>query len=175
VPDLSFTEVGEILQLLQGVEGSDVELEWGDLRLHVRRSSHGTLTASDEASDLGSDVTALARANESPAASSKGTVPHAAPQPAVPAASESSADIPDHWVAVSAPMAGTFYRSPKPDEPPYVEVGDLVSEGDTVAIVEVMKLFTELKAEAAGKVARIDVADGAMIEFGQALVWIEPA
>ena len=84
-------------------------------------------------------------------------------------------DIPAHWVAVSAPMAGTFYRSPKPDEPPYVEVGDLVSAGDTVALVEVMKLFTELKADASGKVARIEAADCSMVEFGQALIWIEPA
>jgi biotin carboxyl carrier protein len=72
-------------------------------------------------------------------------------------------------------MAGTFYRAPTPDDPPFVEVGDTVTEGDTVALIEVMKLFTELKAEVAGKVAQVDVPDSKLVDFGRALVWIEPA
>ena len=84
-------------------------------------------------------------------------------------------DTPDHWMAISAPMVGTFYRSPKPGEPTFVDVGDVVAVGDTVGLVEVMKLFTELKTEVAGKVARVDADDTALVEFGQPLIWIEPA
>jgi acetyl-CoA carboxylase biotin carboxyl carrier protein len=72
-------------------------------------------------------------------------------------------------------MVGTFYRAPSPGEPPFVEVGDAVRPGQTVGVLEVMKLFTELTSEVEGKVARVAAEDATLVESGQALVWIEPA
>jgi len=171
---LSFSEVGEILSLLQSIEDADVDLEWGDLRIQVRRASSAAPSVTEPAS--------LAR-RQHPATSDEtasgvdvATTEHTAQDDAVPpVSSPSESAIPDHWVAVTAPMAGTFYRSPNPDESPFVEVGDTVSPGQTVALIEVMKLFTELKTDVPGKVARIDASDGELVEFGQCLVWIEPA
>lgn len=173
--DLSFTEVGEILRLLQGVEGTHVELEWGDLKLQVRRGG----SAEDAGAGAGPAPIPVVAADPArtaePATDRALEAPTEEPAGRTSPSDTSGTDIPAHWVAVSAPMVGTFYRSPKPEEPPYVEVGDVVAVGDTVALVEVMKLFTELKADASGKVARIDAADSSMVEFGQVLIWIEPA
>ena len=175
--ELSFGEVGEILHLLQAIDGSEIELEWGDLKIQVRRctstavSGGGLATAADKSTNVLAGVEpqppgALAPAEHSTSAEEAG-----AAQP-IP---EDSGGTPEHWVPISAPMAGTFYRAPTPADPPFAEVGDAVSVGDTVALIEVMKLFTELMAEVSGRVARVDVPDTTLVEFGQTLVWIDPA
>jgi acetyl-CoA carboxylase biotin carboxyl carrier protein len=181
VSDLSFGEVGEILQLLQGIDGAEVELQWGDLRIQVRRGLAG---ASANGSFATTGATATTVQDETPSPQPQPVVPVIAdPGKSTPterqttqeAAAEPAEGTPSHWSAITAPMAGSFYRAPKPDEPPFVEVGDTVAPGDTVALIDVMKLYTELKTEVSGKVVRIDASDSALVEFGQPLVWIEPA
>lgn len=78
------------------------------------------------------------------------------------------------WVNVQSPMVGTFYRSPAPDEPPFLEVGDRVRVGQTVCIIEAMKLMNELEAEVSGSVIEILVQNGEPVEFGQTLMRINP-
>ena len=99
----------------------------------------------------------------------------AAPAPAAAAASapaEASGD--EGLVVVESPMVGTFYRSPSPGAPSFVEVGDSVGPGKTLCIVEAMKLMNEIEAEVAGTVVEI-VADNAQpVQFGQALIKIRP-
>jgi acetyl-CoA carboxylase biotin carboxyl carrier protein len=102
-------------------------------------------------------------------------LPAAAPGPAAAAAAAPAAGaVPAHWVAVTAPNLGTFYRAPKPGAAPYCEVGSSVTEDSELCLIEVMKLFTTLRSGVAGTVRRIDVPDGAMVEHGQTLFWIEP-
>jgi acetyl-CoA carboxylase biotin carboxyl carrier protein len=72
-------------------------------------------------------------------------------------------------------MVGTFYRSPAPDEPPFVETGDRIRSGQTVCIIEAMKLMNELEAEVAGEVVEILVNNGEPIEFGQTLMLVRPS
>jgi acetyl-CoA carboxylase biotin carboxyl carrier protein len=71
-------------------------------------------------------------------------------------------------------MVGTFYRAPAPDAPPYVEVGQKVAEGDTLCIIEAMKLMNELEAEMSGTVAEILVENAEPVEYGQPLFRIDP-
>ena len=78
------------------------------------------------------------------------------------------------WVPITAPNLGTFYRAPKPGAPPFVEVGSVVGEETEVCLLEVMKLFTSVKAGQAGKVARICAADSELVEAGQILYYLEP-
>ena len=78
------------------------------------------------------------------------------------------------WLAVTAPNLGTFYRSAKPGSPPFVEVGDRVTAETEICLVEVMKLFTSVKAGVAGIIRRIDAADAELVEGGQTLFHIEP-
>jgi acetyl-CoA carboxylase biotin carboxyl carrier protein len=72
-------------------------------------------------------------------------------------------------------MIGTFYRSSSPDKPPYVKVGDTIAKGDTVCVVEAMKLFNEIEAEVAGKIVKVLVEDAQPIEYDQPLFLVDPS
>jgi acetyl-CoA carboxylase biotin carboxyl carrier protein len=97
----------------------------------------------------------------------------AADAAAPPAPEQAAADA--GWVDVESPMVGTFYRAPAPEAPPYVDVGTRVSKGQTLCILEAMKLMNELEAELDGVVREILVHNGDPVEYGQALFRIEPA
>ena len=75
----------------------------------------------------------------------------------------------DNYETINAPMVGTFYKSPSPEEDAYVQVGDKVSNDTTVCILEAMKLFNEIQAETSGEIVEILVEDGQMVEYGQPL------
>ena len=106
-------------------------------------------------------------------ASAPGPRPHAAAPPAAaaPAASAAgpAAALPPGGVVITAANIGTFYRSPKPGSAPYVEVGDTISVGDELCLIEVMKLFTALASDKGGRIHSILVEDGVMVEGGQPL------
>lgn len=136
----------QILELMEEFGVTELELEEGDDRLALRR---------------GPAMAAM------PMAAPVAQAPMAtAPVPAAPApapAAEPAGHI------VKSPMVGTFYRSPKPDADPFVEVGSKVSEGSTLCIVEAMKLMNEIESDASGTVAEILVENGAPVQFGQPL------
>jgi acetyl-CoA carboxylase biotin carboxyl carrier protein len=94
--------------------------------------------------------------------------PHAAAAAAATAAAEAEPAAPEGHV-VKAPMVGTFYRSPSPDAKVFVEVGQAVKEGDTICIIEAMKLMNEIEADASGTVKAILVENGQPVEYGQPL------
>ncbi|MBS3766105.1 acetyl-CoA carboxylase biotin carboxyl carrier protein [Candidatus Bipolaricaulota bacterium] len=87
---------------------------------------------------------------------------------------EKEASEDEEGVFVTSPIVGTFYRSPSPDDPSYVQVGDVVEEGDTVCIVEAMKVMNEVKADAGGEVVEIHPEDGDPVEYGQKLMTLIP-
>jgi acetyl-CoA carboxylase biotin carboxyl carrier protein len=95
--------------------------------------------------------------------------PAPAAAPAAPAAAPETQAAPEGHV-VKAPMVGTFYRSPSPDAKAFVEVGQAVKEGDTVCIIEAMKLMNEIEADAGGVVKAILVENGQPVEYGQPLL-----
>lgn len=76
-------------------------------------------------------------------------------------------------LAITSPMVGTFYRSPSPDSPPFVEVGDQVAAGKAVCIIEAMKLFNEIESEVSGKIVKILVESGKPVEYGQKLMLVK--
>jgi len=107
--------------------------------------------------------------NEPPMA---GWTPPAQPATAVaPAAARAADSVPAG--AVTAPMVGTVYTCPEPGAPPFVKLGDTVSEGQTLLIIEAMKVMNPLASPRAGKIARIMIADGQPVEFGEPLLIIE--
>jgi len=90
-----------------------------------------------------------------------GTIPEAAPE--------------GRLVPIQAPMVGTFYSAPKPDAPPFVSEGDEVHVGQTVCILEAMKLFNEISSDVNGRIARVLAENGAPVEYGQPLFLVDPA
>ena len=99
-------------------------------------------------------------------------VPAAVPVATAPAQEAAAPPAPEGH-AVKSPMVGTFYRSASPGTPPFVEIGDTVAQGDTLCIVEAMKLMNEIEADASGTIKAILVENGQAVEFGQPLFIIE--
>ncbi len=100
---------------------------------------------------------------------------HGASAASPPRAGADAAEAPEAgYVPIVAPMVGTFYRSPKPDAPPFVGEGDIVEVGQTVCILEAMKLFNEIASEVAGRIVRALVENGAPVEYVQPLFLVDP-
>lgn len=156
---LSEKEILEVLELFQKSGWEDLTLESGGIRLSISKSG------------------------QAPARSATGTparAPVAAPPPAhsaptPPAQTPAAAAIDPRWIALKAPMLGTYYAAPKPGAPPFVSVGQSVSAEDNVCIIEVMKLMNYVKAGLRGTIAHLAVSNGDLVEFDQVLVYIDPA
>ncbi|SES75474.1 acetyl-CoA carboxylase biotin carboxyl carrier protein [Anaerobranca gottschalkii] len=80
----------------------------------------------------------------------------------------------ENLVKITSPMVGTFYKAPSPDSPPFVQEGDMVKKGDTLCIIEAMKLMNEIESTENGKVVKVLVENGELVEYGQTLFLIEP-
>ena len=79
------------------------------------------------------------------------------------------------YITVKSPIIGTFYRKPSPDKPNFVEVGTEISVGDTVCVIEAMKLFNEIESEISGKIVKVLVDDSSPVEFDQPLFLVDPS
>jgi len=154
--DLTHDDVAKILKIIdEAAHLDEVELEFAGLRLHVRRDA-----------SPGESVRRTAAS-----ASARVPAPAAVPAKKAPVA---DAQAPAGAVAVRAPMLGTFYRAPSPGEGPFVEVGQHVKAGDTVCLIEVMKLFNSIGAGIDGTVVAIPAQNGALVEYDQPLVYVMP-
>jgi acetyl-CoA carboxylase biotin carboxyl carrier protein len=102
-------------------------------------------------------------------------VAHAMPSAAPPAPVAAAAETPSDAVDVTSPFVGTFYRSPSPDAPSFAEVGSVVRPGQTLCIIEAMKLMNEIEAEVSGTIIEIYAQNGKAVEFGQKLFRIKKA
>lgn len=81
----------------------------------------------------------------------------------------------DRYVAIKSPMIGTFYRAPNPDAPPLVQVGDYVTPGQAVCIIEAMKLFNEIESEVSGSIAKVLIDNASPVEYDQTLFLVDPS
>lgn len=156
-----------IVAALEGTEITRFDYRSGEERLLIRRG-HEPVYATVAMPAAAAPAMAPMMAPTAPAAMQ---APGAAA--GAPAAGAAPAAAPG--VVITSPFVGTFYRSPSPDAPSFVEVGQSVRKGQTLCIVEAMKLMNEIEAEVAGKVAEIFVQNGQPVEFGEPLFRIEPA
>ena len=92
-----------------------------------------------------------------------------------PNAVDDSSDENSKYIEIKSPIIGTFYRKPSPDKPLFVNVGDTINIGDTVCIIEAMKLFNEVESEISGKIVKILVEDSTPVEFDQPLFLVDPS
>lgn len=181
--DLEFLE--SLIRAIDESSIDSVEIERGGTRVRVSKSP--PVAAGGEGLD-GAGVTLQgaggAVAPAGPGAAAAGGAPSGggagtgggAPAEVGDAEGESGdGEASDGHVEIAAPMVGTFYRAPAPDAPAYVEVGDRVQVGDTLCIIEAMKLMNELECEVAGRVAEICVENADPVEYGQILFRIDPS
>ena len=85
------------------------------------------------------------------------------------------ADDESNLITITSPIIGTFYRKPSPDKPTFVEVGDTISEGTVLCVIEAMKLFNDIESEVSGKIVKILVDDSSPVEFDQPLFLVDPS
>ena len=152
-----YVDINQIRELVKVVEESgvgEITVEEEGMRISVRMPGSAPAAAA---------APVAAAAPAAPAAAA----PAAAPAEAAPAR-------PAHWVEVTAPMVGTFYAAPAPGEAPFVKVGDEVAAGETLCIVEAMKLMNEIAAPQMGTVREVCLDDATPVEFGTPLFYIEP-
>ena len=170
--DLNEDDVIQIIRYLDESNFNELRLQLGDLRIVVNRTgSVAPLPETDDAPTTGPQATLPPSPPLPPAYEPSAT----AVSPAAETAHQS--DEPAQGgqrISITSPMLGTFYRAPAPGEPPFVEVGTVVDEDTTVCIIEVMKLFSTIKAEKRGRVSRVSVEDGQLVEYGQVLFLLEP-
>jgi acetyl-CoA carboxylase biotin carboxyl carrier protein len=155
---MDLKELQNFIRFVAKSGAQEVSLETDDFKITVKTGPDGVVYAQAPA------VAAAPAAVAAPAAA-----PVAAPAAAAPSEDTSK------YVTVTAPMIGTFYRKPSPDKPVFVNVGDTVKAGQTVCIIEAMKLFNEIECEVSGTVVKVLADDMKPVEYGQPLFLVDPA
>lgn len=166
----SIAEIKEVLEIFLDSELQDLRLEIGNVRLAVAKGgAQSTLPFSSPAPHfIAAPVPAApASAHQAPQSSS--------PQSTTAPVKVAPAPVREGWVLVSSPSIGTFYRRPAPDQQPFVQIDSQVKANDPLCLIEVMKMFTGVSAPCAGRVAEILIEDATVVEYGQPLMYIEPA
>lgn len=154
VEEVNLNEIKELIKLLGETDITELHLESAGVKVAIKKGGTGQLGA--PVFEATGDVQAE-KAEK-------------APKPVIEKSRDTSNLIP-----ITAPMVGTFYRRPAPDAEPFVEVGQMVSEGQPVCIIEAMKLMNEIESEVAGKIVEVLVEDGQPVEYGQTLFLVEKA
>ena len=160
--DLEFIE--RLIQVFDGSGVDSLEIERGGTRVKLSKTPP-TTSAPVLLAGGGESLAARAAA---PASAS--TPAESAPRPAPPERPVAAREL----LEVTSPMVGTFYRAPAPDAPAYVNVGSRVSTGDTLCIIEAMKLMNELVSEVSGTITEVCVENAQPVEFGQVLFRVDP-
>lgn len=163
---MNLNEIQDLIKFVAKSGVTEVEIERKDFKI--------TIKAESKAKEQQIIVQAAAPA-ALPVAPVAAPAPAAvAPAPVVPSAPAASTDE-SKYITVKSPMIGTFYRSSGPDKEPFVNVGDSVSKGNTICIIEAMKLFNEIESEVSGKIVKVLVDDASPVEYDQPLFLVEPA
>lgn len=155
-------EIQELINFLAESGLEEVNIETGDFKVSIKRSAEQQIVAQPIAAPMPAPASVPAVTPEVPVT----------PSPAAPVAETAA---PSNLVEVKSPMIGTFYRSPNPDSPVFVEVGSEIKAGDTVCIIEAMKLFNEIESEVSGKIVKILVDNAQPVEYDQPLFLVDPS
>ena len=159
---ISTQDIEALMALFERTEWKVMHLTLGDFDLFLSKDGSGA------------DLLGAPAAPSPPRAAAPTTSVPGAAQPARPPVSIGGAEIPAGWTLVKAPSLGTFYRAAKPGAPAFTQLGARVAKDAELCLIEVMKLFTTLRAPAAGAVREIYASDGELVEFDQPLFLIEP-
>lgn len=172
---LDFNEIRQLLATIAQTDITEVSLKSDDFELTVRKGGNNSVLSVGQAQLGGMVSPGLTPAPATQTAPIQ--LPEIAPSRDNSATGQSPLAVnaaTSRFVEVQSPMVGTFYRAPAPGEAPFVEVGDRVKVGQSVCIIEAMKLMNEIEAEVSGQVMEILVQNGEPVEYGQPLMRINP-
>ena len=160
---MDLKEIQNLIKFVAKSGASEVKLEMEDVKITIRTGSN-----------LETIVQQIPVSQQMP----QQAMQTAQPAQAVPAVSDapvSSADDNSKYITIKSPIIGTFYRKPSPDKPLFVEVGQNISEGDVLCVIEAMKLFNEIESEVSGTIVKVLVDDSSPVEFDQPLFLVDPS
>lgn len=160
---MDFKQIQELIKLINKSNIGEVSIEEKGFKLTIKQkeeAAQNVFTASQQ----------FPQSFQAPVA--------AAPQvPAAPSIDKSkpaSEAVSDNFITIKSPMIGTFYRSATPGKPPFVEIGDEITTGKVVCIIEAMKLFNEIESEVKGRIVKVLADDASPVEYDQPLFLVEP-
>ncbi len=155
-------EIKELINFIANSGLDEVNIETDEIKLHVKKQSEAVLKAVEQVQPVIQQQPVTPQI--APPAVQKEEVKEEAPKP------ESN-----NYVTIKSPMIGTFYRSSSPESDAFVNVGDNVSNGSVVCIIEAMKLFNEIESEVSGKIVKVLVENASPVEYDQPLFLVDPS
>ncbi|AUC13642.1 acetyl-CoA carboxylase, biotin carboxyl carrier protein [Tenacibaculum sp. SZ-18] len=161
---MDIKEIQNLIKFVAKSGASEVKLEMDDVKITIKTGSDAPETKIIQAA---MPAAPQMMAAPQPVASEPAT-------PAAPAAPKATEDE-SKYLTIKSPIIGTLYRKPSPDKPVFVEVGSEIKAGDTVCIIEAMKLFNEIESEVSGKIVKVLVDDSSPVEFDQPLFLVDPS
>jgi len=162
---MDFKQIQELIKMINKSNIGELTIEQKDFRITIKqKEEHVTQVVSGIAA-----AAPVAYAAPQPAA-----VPAGAPAPAAEKA-KAAEPVASNLITIKSPMIGTFYRKASPDKPNFAEVGDEITPGKVVCIIEAMKLFNEIESEVSGRIVKVLVDDASPVEYDQPLFLVEPA
>lgn len=164
---MDIKEIQNLIKFVSKAGVNEVSIEQGDFKITIKTECGGT--GSFEAMSV-QPVTAQPVVHQVVA-----TQPQVVAQPAKEEVAPVATGAESNYVTIKSPMIGTFYRRPSADKDPFVNVGDTISAGTVLCIVEAMKLFNEIESEVSGKIVKVLVDDTSPIEYDQPLFLVDPA
>lgn len=170
---MTFEQIQELIKLLDSTGIAEFKLDHADLKLRIRSRAYAeAIQKSKVAAVQTLPITATPQLPIVP------PPPIAAEAPIAPSTKTNAPTPPataDNLITIKAPMIGTFYRAPGPNKPNFVQVGDTISSGTVLCIIEAMKLFNEIESEVSGTIVKVLADDGKSVEYDQPLFLVQPA
>lgn len=161
---MDLAELEKIIKMLKAHDVTEFELQREGLNIKLSRLQSGAPAAVNVAPNLELQPAIVGQSN--------GPIPQHIASALAPSAKE--LEQADNFVRVESPIVGTFYRKPSPDAEPFVREGDRVRKGQTLCIIEAMKLMNEIESPSDGKINKILLSDGHVVEYGEVLFLIDP-
>ena len=161
---MEYKQIQELIKTINKSNISELSIEEGDFKITIRQE--GTTNI-----------------QYVPASNAPAQMPQPAPQPVPQSAPQAAAATPEkppapapqsNLITIKSPMIGTFYRSPSPEKPVFVNVGDEIKAGQPICIIEAMKLFNEIESEVSGRIVKVIADDSSPVEYDQPLFLVEP-
>ena len=162
---MDYKQIQELIKLINKSNIGELSIEEKDFKISIKQKKERDQQTTFVAQPALHQPVLVQPTYEAPTVQS---------QPTVPATAEPVAKT-DNLITIKSPMIGTFYKRPSPDKPNFVEVGDEITPGKVVCIIEAMKLFNEIESEVSGRVVKVLLDDASPVEYDQALFLVEPS
>ena len=163
-------EIQELIKYVSKSDVTEVEIEMKDFKIIIKSESKIAKADAEEKMVYFQQPPMQQMAQQVPT-----TMPQAVATQSLAAQPNLASVEENNYITVKSPMIGTFYRSSSPDKPVFIEVGDTINEGDTICIIEAMKLFNEIEAEIKGRIVKVLVDDASPVEYDQPLFLVDPS